>query len=54
MAGLVRNTEVPVTGPEGCSRGNGEDGTNLVSISKQESAGFDDKVDTASGGVFSD
>lgn len=34
MAGLVRNTEVSVIGFEGCSRGNGEDGINLVSIFK--------------------
>lgn len=35
-----------MTGSEGCSRGNGENGTDVGSLSKQESAGFDNKVDT--------
>lgn len=34
---------------EGCSRGNAEDGTDPGSLSKQESAGIDNKVDTGDG-----
>lgn len=38
-------------GPEGCSRGNGEAGRNLGSISKQEPAGVDNEGDTGNGSV---
>lgn len=38
-------------GPEGCSRGDGEDGRNLGSISKQEPAGVDNKGDRGNGSL---
>lgn len=40
-----------VIGPEGCSRGDGEGGRNLGSISKLEPAGVDNKGDTGNGSV---